>query len=51
MRCCLFPVVVKQQRHAMNMNNHMPRFQELTKKMNEARQTGDQYESKLTVLS
>lgn len=43
-RCCLFPVVVKQQRHAMNMNNHMPRFQELTKKMNEARQTGDQYE-------
>ncbi|XP_072024549.1 mitochondrial inner membrane protein OXA1L-like [Amphiura filiformis] len=43
-RLCVFPVMVKQQQHAANMNNHMPRFQELQTKLTAAKASKDQYE-------
>ncbi|XP_022084134.1 mitochondrial inner membrane protein OXA1L-like [Acanthaster planci] len=43
-RMCVFPLIVKNQRYAVTMNNVMPTFQKLTAKMTEARQSGNQAE-------
>ncbi|PIK63003.1 putative mitochondrial inner membrane protein OXA1L [Apostichopus japonicus] len=43
-RCVMFPIIVKNQRASIRLSNVMPTFQKLTKKMNEARQSGNQFE-------
>ncbi|PIK34482.1 putative mitochondrial inner membrane protein OXA1L, partial [Apostichopus japonicus] len=44
-RCVMFPIIVKNQRASIRLSNVMPTFQKLTKKMNEARQSGNQFET------
>jgi len=40
-RILVFPLVIKSQRNAAKMRNHMPEMQVIQLKMTEARQTGD----------
>nr|XP_056719651.1 mitochondrial inner membrane protein OXA1L [Euleptes europaea] len=43
-RCLVFPLIVKGQREAVKLNNHMPQINELTSRMNEAKRTGNKFE-------
>ncbi|KAJ1137362.1 hypothetical protein NDU88_003773 [Pleurodeles waltl] len=43
-RCLIFPVIVKGQREAAKLNNHMPEISRLTTLMNEAKQSGNKFE-------
>ncbi|XP_062992558.1 mitochondrial inner membrane protein OXA1L [Elgaria multicarinata webbii] len=43
-RCLVFPLIVKGQREAVKLNNHMPQINKLTSRMSEAKQTGNQFE-------
>lgn len=46
-RLAVFPLVIKSQRNAAKMRNHLPEMQMLQLKMSEARQMGDAMMSKL----
>ncbi|XP_077170186.1 mitochondrial inner membrane protein OXA1L [Paroedura picta] len=43
-RCVIFPLIVKGQREAMKLNNHMPQIQALTGRANEAKRSGNKFE-------
>ncbi|XP_040272787.1 mitochondrial inner membrane protein OXA1L [Bufo bufo] len=43
-RIMVFPLIVKGQREAAKLNNHMPQITALTTRMNEAKQSGNKYE-------
>ncbi|XP_060137822.1 mitochondrial inner membrane protein OXA1L [Zootoca vivipara] len=43
-RCLVFPLIVKGQREAVKLNNHMPQISELTARMNEAKNSGNKFE-------
>ncbi|XP_072168947.1 mitochondrial inner membrane protein OXA1L-like [Diadema setosum] len=43
-RICIFPLMLKNQKYAIRLNNCMPTFQRLTKEMNDAKACGDQFE-------
>ncbi|KAL8177226.1 UNVERIFIED_CONTAM: hypothetical protein K2H54_043515 [Gekko kuhli] len=43
-RCLIFPIIVKGQREAMKLNNHLPQINALTTRMNEAKRSGNQFE-------
>ncbi|XP_048475406.1 mitochondrial inner membrane protein OXA1L isoform X2 [Rhincodon typus] len=43
-RTLVFPVIVKGQREAVKLNNHLPEMTKLTNKMNEAKTTGNKFE-------
>ncbi|XP_030043801.1 mitochondrial inner membrane protein OXA1L isoform X2 [Microcaecilia unicolor] len=43
-RCMVFPLIVKGQREAVKLNNHMPQINELTGRMNEAKSSGNKFE-------
>lgn len=43
-RLLIFPVIVKGQREAAKLNNHMPEISRLTARMNEAKQSGNKFE-------
>ncbi|XP_015265175.1 PREDICTED: mitochondrial inner membrane protein OXA1L [Gekko japonicus] len=43
-RCLIFPLIVKGQREAMKLNNHLPQINALTSRMNEAKRSGNQFE-------
>ncbi|XP_074091006.1 mitochondrial inner membrane protein OXA1L [Macrotis lagotis] len=43
-RCLIFPLIVKGQREAVKINNHMPQIQKFTARMNEAKLSGDKFE-------
>ncbi|XP_043914314.1 mitochondrial inner membrane protein OXA1L isoform X2 [Protopterus annectens] len=43
-RCLVFPLIVKGQREAAKLNNHMPEMSRLTNKMNEAKRSGNKFE-------
>jgi len=41
-RLCMLPIVIKSRKNAINLMNHMPTFQKLQKKVQMARQMGDE---------
>ncbi|KAM9330013.1 mitochondrial inner membrane protein OXA1L [Gastrophryne carolinensis] len=43
-RILVFPLIVKGQREAAKLNNHMPQITALTTRMNEAKQTGNKFD-------
>nr|XP_014352384.1 PREDICTED: mitochondrial inner membrane protein OXA1L [Latimeria chalumnae] len=43
-RCLVFPVIVKGQREAAKLNNHLPQITKLTNSMNEAKTSGNKFE-------
>ncbi|XP_067870249.1 mitochondrial inner membrane protein OXA1L isoform X1 [Heterodontus francisci] len=43
-RTLVFPVIVKGQREAAKLNNHLPAMTQLTNKMNEAKTSGNKFE-------
>ncbi|XP_053558267.1 mitochondrial inner membrane protein OXA1L [Bombina bombina] len=43
-RILVFPLIVKGQREAAKLNNHMPQITAITNRMNEAKQTGNKFE-------
>ncbi|XP_068098042.1 mitochondrial inner membrane protein OXA1L [Hyperolius riggenbachi] len=43
-RIMVFPLIVKGQKEAAKLNNHMPQISALTTRMNEAKQSGNQFE-------
>nr|DBA22517.1 TPA: hypothetical protein GDO54_013536 [Pyxicephalus adspersus] len=43
-RFMVFPLIVKGQREAAKLNNHMPQITKLTTRMNEAKQAGNKFE-------
>ncbi|KAH0626198.1 hypothetical protein JD844_001031 [Phrynosoma platyrhinos] len=43
-RCLVFPLIVKGQREAAKLNNHLPQINELTTRMNEAKHMGNKFE-------
>ncbi|XP_078391429.1 mitochondrial inner membrane protein OXA1L isoform X2 [Cetorhinus maximus] len=43
-RTLVFPVIVKGQREAAKLNNHLPEMTKLTNKMNEAKTNGNKFE-------
>ncbi|XP_053324445.1 mitochondrial inner membrane protein OXA1L [Spea bombifrons] len=43
-RVMVFPLIVKGQREAAKLNNHMPQINAITTRMNEAKQTGNKFE-------
>ncbi|XP_077324828.1 mitochondrial inner membrane protein OXA1L isoform X1 [Lithobates pipiens] len=43
-RIMVFPLIVKGQREAAKLNNHMPQITKLTTRMNEAKQAGNKFE-------
>ncbi|KAG9486979.1 hypothetical protein GDO78_007049 [Eleutherodactylus coqui] len=43
-RILVFPLIVKGQREAVKMNNHMPQITALSNKMNEAKRSGNKFE-------
>ncbi|XP_036591177.1 mitochondrial inner membrane protein OXA1L [Trichosurus vulpecula] len=43
-RCLIFPLIVKGQREAVKINNHMPEIHKFTTRMNEAKLSGDKFE-------
>ncbi|XP_014481852.1 PREDICTED: mitochondrial inner membrane protein OXA1L [Dinoponera quadriceps] len=45
LRTLIFPLVIMSQKNMAKFSNHMPVIQELQKKMTEARQLGDHFES------
>lgn len=49
-RLAVFPVIVKGQREAAKLNNVLPEITKLTNKMNEAKQSGNKFECKCSLL-
>lgn len=45
-RILVFPLIVKGQREAAKLNNHMPQITALTTRMNEAKRSGNRFECK-----
>ncbi|KAM4810305.1 mitochondrial inner membrane protein OXA1L [Rhinophrynus dorsalis] len=43
-RILVFPLIVKGQREAAKLNNHMPQISSMTTRMNEAKRTGNKFE-------
>ncbi|XP_063769609.1 mitochondrial inner membrane protein OXA1L [Pseudophryne corroboree] len=43
-RILIFPLIVKGQREAAKLNNHMPQITVMTTRMNEAKQSGNKFE-------
>lgn len=43
-RCLVFPLIVKGQREAMKLNNHLPQINELTARINAAKRSGNKFE-------
>ncbi|KAJ6653096.1 hypothetical protein lerEdw1_010182 [Lerista edwardsae] len=43
-RCLVFPLIVKGQREAAKLNNHLPQINELTGRMSEAKRAGNKFE-------
>ncbi|XP_060111391.1 mitochondrial inner membrane protein OXA1L [Heteronotia binoei] len=43
-RCLIFPLIVKGQREAIKLNNHMPHINQLTSRINEAKRSGNKFE-------
>ncbi|KAE8633573.1 hypothetical protein XENTR_v10001919 [Xenopus tropicalis] len=43
-RILVFPLIVKGQREAAKLNNHMPQISSMTNRMNEAKQSGNKFE-------
>ncbi|XP_074838842.1 mitochondrial inner membrane protein OXA1L [Carettochelys insculpta] len=43
-RCLVFPLLVKGQREAAKLNNHLPRLKQMTQRMQEAKQAGNHFE-------
>ncbi|XP_041095430.1 mitochondrial inner membrane protein OXA1L [Polyodon spathula] len=43
-RCLVFPVIVKGQREAAKLNNHLPEMTKLTNRMNEAKHSGNKFD-------
>ncbi|KAM8961015.1 mitochondrial inner membrane protein OXA1L isoform 2-T2 [Pelodytes ibericus] len=43
-RVMVFPLIVKGQREAAKLNNHMPQINVMTTRMNEAKQSGNKFE-------
>lgn len=46
----VFPVIVKGQREAAKLNNVMPEMSKLTTRMNEAKQSGNKFECKVSLV-
>lgn len=46
LRVLIFPLNVKARKNAVNMQNNLPQIQLLQLKINEARETGNYYDSK-----
>lgn len=49
-RLAVFPVIVKGQREAAKLNNVLPEMTKLTNRMNEAKQSGNKFECKCSLL-
>lgn len=47
----VFPLIVKGQREAAKLNNHMPQISKLTSRMNEAKQAGNKFECKFVAFA
>lgn len=47
----MFPLVIKSQRNAAHMHNHMPTMTRLQEKFTQARQSGNVVEGKFYYLS
>ncbi|XP_075424118.1 LOW QUALITY PROTEIN: mitochondrial inner membrane protein OXA1L [Ascaphus truei] len=45
-RVLVFPLIVKGQREAAKLNNHMPQITSLTTRMNEAKRSGNKFDCK-----
>ncbi|XP_054848512.1 mitochondrial inner membrane protein OXA1L [Eublepharis macularius] len=43
-RFLIFPLIVKGQREAVKLNNHLPQINELTGRINEAKRSGNKFE-------
>uniref|UniRef100_G3WFP3 OXA1L mitochondrial inner membrane protein n=1 Tax=Sarcophilus harrisii TaxID=9305 RepID=G3WFP3_SARHA len=43
-RCLIFPLIVRGQRETIKLNNHLPKMQKLSTRMNEAKLSGDRME-------
>ncbi|CAM4552134.1 unnamed protein product [Lepidochelys kempii] len=43
-RCLVFPLIVKGQREAAKLNNHLPEITRLTQRMQDAKRSGNQFE-------
>ncbi|XP_053115047.1 mitochondrial inner membrane protein OXA1L [Hemicordylus capensis] len=43
-RCLIFPLIVKGQREAVKLNNHLPQINQLTSRLNEAKRMGNKFE-------
>ncbi|XP_065270626.1 mitochondrial inner membrane protein OXA1L [Emys orbicularis] len=43
-RCLVFPLIVKGQREAVKLNNHLPEITRLTQRMQDAKRSGNQFE-------
>ncbi|XP_063971794.1 mitochondrial inner membrane protein OXA1L-like [Lytechinus pictus] len=43
-RTCVFPLMLRNQKYTIRLNNCMPTFQRLSKEMNDAKACGDQFE-------
>nr|XP_023969961.1 mitochondrial inner membrane protein OXA1L isoform X2 [Chrysemys picta bellii] len=43
-RCLVFPLIVKGQREAVKLNNHLPEITRLTQCMQDAKRSGNQFE-------
>uniref|UniRef100_A0A670YRH9 Membrane insertase YidC/Oxa/ALB C-terminal domain-containing protein n=1 Tax=Pseudonaja textilis TaxID=8673 RepID=A0A670YRH9_PSETE len=48
-RCLVFPIIVKCQQQAVNLNNHYPQMSEMNSRISNARKSGNQKECKLRV--
>ncbi|MBN3290553.1 OXA1L protein, partial [Polypterus senegalus] len=43
-RCLIFPLIVKGQREAIKLNNHLPEMTKISNRMNEAKRSGNKFE-------
>ncbi|KAM9121466.1 mitochondrial inner membrane protein OXA1L isoform 2-T2 [Pangshura tecta] len=43
-RCLVFPLIVKGQREAAKLNNHLPEINQLSQRMQDAKRSGNQFE-------
>ncbi|XP_028649464.2 mitochondrial inner membrane protein OXA1L [Erpetoichthys calabaricus] len=43
-RCLIFPLIVKGQREAIKLNNHLPEMTKIGDRMNEAKRSGNKFE-------
>uniref|UniRef100_A0A8D0BD97 Mitochondrial inner membrane protein OXA1L n=1 Tax=Salvator merianae TaxID=96440 RepID=A0A8D0BD97_SALMN len=47
-RCLVFPLFVKSRREGANLSNHLPKITELSNRLKQAKQTGNQHEIQRT---